>query len=318
MQLASALQCRIQPGPGTANDAGSKAGSRFLGPITQSKVAGAHYGVHPLPNPPPQRGPGAQKSHARIAARHSHRRSFTPAKRRVFSGEECAKACPLRCCRFAYARLPKPRSDPADPNGRPARCSQRSCWHHPLREAIPRNHLGSTDMPSQTRGALMREFRLAEFEACRFRSGEGQGSKAEALLAMPAPAGKLLLLSTRAGRSMLAKPRTISRKALTRSLTGPVWRFSSRRNSSCPRSVSNRRSSGFSKPLRLKESDPLSGRRKASCRLPQYLIRAMLGWAMALACMPKVYHACPLKRSSRPGRRLGLGGKQFYLLIIGR
>ena len=35
---------------------------------------------------------------------------------------------------------------------------------------------------------------------------------------------------------------------------------------------------------RFMESDALDGRRKISSSLPQYLIKAILGWAMAVAC----------------------------------
>ena len=102
--------------------------------------------------------------------------------------------------------------------------------------------------------------------------------------------GKLLLLSTRAKADIPLIPRTISRKALTRACAGP--------RSSCPFKSRVSESSDGSKvtfvrdssPPRFMEIEPLDGRRRSWSRLPQYLIKAMLGLAMVVAvCMFTVY-----------------------------
>ena len=45
---------------------------------------------------------------------------------------------------------------------------------------------------------------------------------------------------------------------------------------------------------RFIEMDPLAGRGRTESRSPQYLIRAMLGWAIAVAVLSDIYLLLPI------------------------
>src|SRR5664280_946183 len=99
--------------------------------------------------------------------------------------------------------------------------------------------------------------------------------------AIPAAVGKLLSLITSAWECIPAIRRTSSRKSETRCKAAPFFLL--------PLSMSESfcfKSEKFtvvrvSRPARFMEMEPLTGRRRASSRLPQYLMKAMLGCAKA-------------------------------------
>jgi len=98
--------------------------------------------------------------------------------------------------------------------------------------------------------------------------------------ARPAASGKLLPLDTAArGRSA---PRTVSRHAATR---GNRSGLSSPLTLSRSKSLSRSTHISVYRSSRVIEIEPTAGRLRAVSRLPQYLTRAMLGWALAVAPM---------------------------------
>src|SRR5210317_2071622 len=100
--------------------------------------------------------------------------------------------------------------------------------------------------------------------------------------ARPAAIGKLLSLVTRAHNR--SAPSTVSRHRATRGnidcALRPLTRSSSRSSPpSSSTSIVVYRSSSVS------EIEPTAGRLRSRSRLPQYLMRAILGWALAVALM---------------------------------
>ena len=98
---------------------------------------------------------------------------------------------------------------------------------------------------------------------------------------MPAEAGKLLVLRTSAKTFRPLMPRRMSRKALTRARAEPVCGSSLIDNASATASSSRWTAVRVSRAARFMEMEPFIGMRSRWSRLPQYLIKAMLGWARA-------------------------------------
>ena len=105
-----------------------------------------------------------------------------------------------------------------------------------------------------------------------------RAAKPLAELANPAAVGKLLTVRTpQGGRCGSMRSRwTKARFAKAADGSNPFnWNVS--------RSVPHETVVRVRKPSRVIDSDDTAGRFSAISRLPQYLIRAMFGWAMAVA-----------------------------------
>src|SRR5579859_7269168 len=100
---------------------------------------------------------------------------------------------------------------------------------------------------------------------------------------MPVPEGKLLREDTRARSPRAARARTTSSCATTRSRAAPVWASPPMKTSSRCQPSLNSTVVSVSRPARVIDSEALEGSRSFSSRLPQYLIKAILALAMAVA-----------------------------------
>lgn len=101
--------------------------------------------------------------------------------------------------------------------------------------------------------------------------------------AIPVPIGKLRVLSTRACVSIPAFARTRSSSVETLARASSPASSWSMVNRSADRSGKKVTLVRASRAARLKEIEPFTGRLSVSSRLPQYLIRAMFGCAIAVA-----------------------------------
>src|SRR5512139_2257065 len=154
---------------------------------------------------------------------------------------------------------------------------------------VPACH--STNPPGIERAAEPDPRRASRERSCSLRfspaallPARASAANAEAEEAIPAPEGKLLLVITSARSLIFARERMISRIYDTRSRPGPA--------TSCPLMTSSSYGSDgwkltvvwVNNPSRLMEMDPFIGMRRVLSRLPQYLMKAILGelWAVAV------------------------------------
>ena len=114
-------------------------------------------------------------------------------------------------------------------------------------------------------------------------AAKASAANADAEEAIPVPEGKLFSLTTSARLFIPAIWRTRSRKRPTRSNPGPATCFSPMRKLSALRDAENVTVVRVNNPSRFIEMEPLSGRRSAWFRLPQYLMSAIFGWLRAVA-----------------------------------
>src|SRR4030042_2794671 len=107
-------------------------------------------------------------------------------------------------------------------------------------------------------------------------------AKPDAEEAIPVPAGKLFWLFTDANLVMPSNWRTRSRKILPRSRLIPSICLPSKVNLSRIKEGSKLTLVRVQRSRRFIEMEPLAGMCRSGSRSPQYLIKAMLGWAMAM------------------------------------
>ena len=157
----------------------------------------------------------------------------------------------------------------------------------------------STKPPSRDRAAEPEACpaRLASRAVSRFASiaaaaATVNAANEDADEASPAAIGKLQVLVIRAcGRSL---PATRSRHADRRGSL-PASGAPLTRSSSADNAASNSTCMRVKRSRSVIEIEPTAGKLRTTSRLPQYLISAMLGCAMAVACMPAV----PLSEKKR-------------------
>jgi hypothetical protein len=117
-----------------------------------------------------------------------------------------------------------------------------------------------------------------EREAARLKAANPEAEEA-----IPAATGKLFVLSTLANVEIPARRRTRLRIVLTRSKAVPTVGSPFKINWSCWSDGLKLTVVLVVRPDRFMDMDPLAGRWSSVSISPQYLIKAMFGWAIAVA-----------------------------------
>ncbi|MCG3140677.1 MAG: hypothetical protein HDKAJFGB_01788 [Anaerolineae bacterium] len=130
--------------------------------------------------------------------------------------------------------------------------------------------------------ARMESARASKSKSAARVAASDNAANADALDARPAAAGKLLRDATRACVSIFAKPRTRAKCSLTRAQVLASAGAPSSSMRSWASALSNSTVVSVVSAPKFMESESFRGIRNFASRLPQYLIRAIFGCAMAV------------------------------------
>lgn len=218
----------------------------------------------------------------RIADTHICRRRCESATRAACNGLDAARAWPsVDPTSFSSAEMMAIISTRFQWSASAMDTAYESCSDSPATHSTNPPGIDRHAEPDPSRASLERAAVSSSKPPARL-AARARAAKAEAEEAIPVPAGKLLTEITRANSTTPAIRRTMLRNWATRTSGFPVSLISLMVSSSSVRWLSNSTVVVVNSSARFIEIEPFTGRRSTSSRFPQYLMKAILGWAKAV------------------------------------
>ena len=257
-------------------------GQRRRTPVEERRGAGHHHGVHRQRiffDHIGQRGEIACQNRSLAAFQSRGRAGDARGLQRTGIGQRVTFVEPVALCADSTMAITSRKSQwSAGARVRPKEQSSSSQASHRTKPPGTLRHAEPEPRRARRESASVESCKPAAAHAATVNA-----AKAEAEEASPVPAGKLLWEMMRAFRLIEARARTRSRCVETRSRAEAVASASSIVTLSASRSEQNSTVVVVVNAARFIESDELAGRRRALSRLPQYLMSAIFGCAMAVA-----------------------------------